>query len=994
MDRAIRFGRYCLHPKQGLTRGKTEVRVTRKALAVLSALAARPGQIVTKEELFRTVWPDTAVSDAALSSCILELRHALHDDARCPRYIETVHRTGFRFLARPATDLGDALQPSLSHWPSAPSGPFVGRDSVLLQLSRALQRAHDGVRQVVFVTGEAGIGKTSLLDAFVARIADRESWRICRADCVEHYGAGEAYRALFDALARLGRQPGGESVVEALRRYAPSWLAQLPALQTPAEVRALQRRTSGVTPERMLRELNDAFEAMTLRTRIVLCLEDLHWSDVATLDWIVSFARRPERAGVLLLATYRHEEGASTARSPQVIADELGIKCLCAEIALTPLDRQSVTEYALTRFPAMPGADASLRRLASSVHRHTEGNPLFVVNVFNDLLARGILASHELGWVAPEDVDAGSLGIPVDVRRTIEHQFDRLNEAERGLLEVASIAGSSFAAAAVAAAAEAPVDTVEETLGALARRSAFLREAGAATWPDGTVSTAFHFLHALYREVVAGRLSAGRRVALHRLIGTRLEIAYGERAPQIAAELALHFEQAHDTQRAVVYFQRAGEADRGRSAHVAAQKHFHRALTLLENLPAAAERDAREVLLRIDLGGELMATRGFGAPEVADCYARARDLCRRVETTPHLFSALWGLWLFYASRGPLGTARELADRLLDLAQQSGDPALLLQAHHAQWGTALGTGDLRAVQAHVSAGMEHFEPERDVALATTYGNHDAAACGGFMCAWADALAGRTATAARGLDAAIARARDVAHPFTLALTLVGAAGAFCLSRNAGAARQLASEGGALAQEHSFGLMRAWASIYEGRALFELGERNRGLSLMRDGVAAARATGSSIFQSLQLALLAEAELRHDLYDDAANSLDEAFALSERIGERLSASELHRVRGELCLARSDEPGSRRRAEDDFRAAIEIARAQGATLFALRAAVSLARLLAATTRSAEGLALVAAALDEITEGRDLPDITEATGLLGGAMPGATGLFPAPPTFK
>jgi tetratricopeptide (TPR) repeat protein len=239
-----------------------------------------------------------------------------------------------------------------------------------------------------------------------------------------------------------------------------------------------------------------------------------------------------------------------------------------------------------------------------------------------------------------------------------------------------------------------------------------------------------------------------------------------------------------------------------------------------------------------------------------------------------------------------------------------------------------------------------------------------------------LAGRTETAARGLDAAISHARDLAHPFTLAVTLVSAAGVLDVSRDAGAARERASEAAAIAREHNFGLMRAWASTYEGRALFDLGDRDRGLAMMREGMAAGRATGSSLFQSFQLALLAEAQLRNGLHDESAQSLDVAFALSEHIGERLSASELHRVRGELRLATSRAVASRRHAEDDFRAAIEISRAQGAKLLTLRSSVSLARLLARTTRSAEALALLAAALRDVTEGRELLDVTEATALL------------------
>ncbi len=562
MGSFIRFGRYCLHPTQGLTRGTAEVRVTPKSLAVLRTLAERPGQVVTKEELFRIVWPDTAVSDAALTSCIMELRQALQDDARRPRYIETVHRRGFRFLARSVVDLSSPLQQRPQRWPAGVSGPFVGRDSALQQISEIHAMAAEGLRQVVFVTGEAGIGKTSLVDTFLAGIADRDSSRICQADCVEHCGASEAYQPLFDALTRLCRQAGGEYVLAALRRYAPTWLAQLPGLQTEAELRALQRRTAGATPERMVRELTDALDAMSVQRPIVLCLEDLHWSDPSTLDWIAYFARRPERARVLVIGTYRHEELTDTRRSPHGIFTDLSVKGLCSRIALAPLDETAVIEYVRRRFPPTEGADASLERLARVAYQHTDGNALFLVNVFNDLFVRGLLVCQDRVWTIQDDVDPELLGIPLDVRRTIDRQLDRLNDAERRLLEVASIAGATFPAASVSVASGGPIDDVEATLGALARRNAFVREGQAVTWPDGTVSTAFHFLHALYREVLVARVAAGQRVGLHRLIGLRLEAAFGERAAEIAGELAVHFEQAGDAERAMVYFQRAGEADR------------------------------------------------------------------------------------------------------------------------------------------------------------------------------------------------------------------------------------------------------------------------------------------------------------------------------------------------------------------------------------------------------------------------------------------------
>ena len=211
------------------------------------------------------------------------------------------------------------------------------------------------------------------------------TWSVARAECLEHHGAGEAYQPLLEALTRLCTQPQGESCLAALRHCAPTWLAQLPSLQTPAEHRARQRHADGATAERMLRELTDAFEMMTRRSSLVLCLEDLHWSDGATLDWIASFARRPETARMLVIGTYRPGEAQRRSHSPQSLADDLGLKGLCSEIALARLDAPAVAGLRHGALPASRwrrcgnrGAGdvgVSAHRRQSALHRQCAERP-------------------------------------------------------------------------------------------------------------------------------------------------------------------------------------------------------------------------------------------------------------------------------------------------------------------------------------------------------------------------------------------------------------------------------------------------------------------------------------------------------------------------------------------------------------------------------------------------------------------------------------------
>jgi DNA-binding winged helix-turn-helix (wHTH) protein/predicted ATPase len=970
------FGRYQLDPAQGLARGEQQVPLTPKSLSVLLVLAERAGRVVTRRELFRSAWPDTVVSDSALTSCIQELRHALRDDARRPRFIETVHRRGYRFLAQmtPGPQQEARLEASM---PSRCSGkPFVGRDQALERMLGACKRAEQGARQLLFVTGEPGVGKTTVVEQFLRTATPSRTPRATWGQCVEHYGAGEPYQPLLEALTRLCKQPGGEEHVEALQQYAPTWLAQLPAVLPPARHARLQRRVAGATRERMLRELTDAVEAMTARVPLVLWLDDLHWSDVSTLDWIAAFAQRPEPARVLLIATYRSMEVAGTSHPLAALADVLRVKGCCGAIALGGLDEVAVIEYVRLAFPAEPGSIHAERRLARLIHQHTGGNPLFMVNVLGDLVGRGLIVERDGEWATRADLSASELGIPDDVRRMIERLVDRLPPAERNLLDVASVAGEVFSAAAVAAGVRAAIEDVEPVLTSLARHHRLVREIAALEWPDGTIAAGFEFLHTLYRDVLYQRLPAGRRAELHREVGAREETAYGARAAEIAAELAMHFEQSGELGRATRYREHAAENARRRGAYEEARVHFEHALALLERQPAGRGRTEREVVLRIGLGGVNMATLGWAAPEVERAYVRAHVLCRELGDTPRLFPALWGLWLFYVGRGALSTAHEISENLLSLARQSRDGALLLQAHHASWATAFLVGDFEAALSHASAGLELYDSVRSAAVADMYGSHDAAVCARSFSARALAVVGRTREALRTSHEAIALARDLGHPFSLTLAYVFAAAVDQVHRDAESTLEHAAAAIALAREQGFRLLLAWASAFAGWASVEQGRGDEGLTQIRGAIAEARATGGEQFLAHLHALLAEGQLRGQRVDEGLAAIDEALAIAQHAGERFWETELHRLHGELLLA-TGSAGSVRAAERAFARALAVGRSQGARLLVLRAALGAGRLWTRLGRGEEARQLVGRAIREMDEPLPSRDATETQAWLG-----------------
>ncbi len=384
-DRRIAFDRFSLDlVNECLWRGSEEIKIRPKAFAVLNYLLNRSGQLVTKEELLNAVWPETFVGDAVLKVTVRQLREALEDDPKSPRFIETSHRRGYRFIGEIAEHKPSPPKEQFvrDDYPSGAfpaaafiSGAFtiysgvVGREQALGQLQRRLRRTLRGQRQVVFVTGEAGIGKTALVDAFARTIPADGSIRVGRGQCLEQYGTGEAYLPVLEAIGRLCRNE--QRVVNTLRSHAPMWLLQMPSLLSASERELLSKEVSGATRERMLREMGEALDALTAEMPLVLILEDLHWSDYSTLDLISYLATQRERAHLLLIGTYRDAELTASGHPLRAVKQELMAKQLCREVPLEYLTETAVLDYLAVTFPGHrfpPG-------LAGLIHHRTEGNP-------------------------------------------------------------------------------------------------------------------------------------------------------------------------------------------------------------------------------------------------------------------------------------------------------------------------------------------------------------------------------------------------------------------------------------------------------------------------------------------------------------------------------------------------------------------------------------------------------------------------------------------
>ena len=927
------------------------------------------------------------VSESILTVAMRTLRRVLGDQARTPRFIETVHGRGYRFIA-PVSSTMSPEQPAMLERPrrslsSMVSCPelFVGRDAELAQLAQWWTTVQQGQRQVGMLVGEPGIGKTALVETFVAQVrATADVW-VGHGQCMDHYGAGEAYLPVLEALGRLGRGPEGAPLVAGLWQYAPSWLVHLPALFTSEDRERLEHMVSGVTPARMLRELAESLEVLTATRPLVLVLEDLHWSDRATVEWLAYVVRRRDPARLLILGTYRPVDVLVHAHPLHAIAAELRHHPQYAELGLDYLSAAAVTLYLRQR-----GGEKSIPPgLPQLLHQRTGGNPLFLVAMVDELVRQGLL---ETGGEA-----GGSQGalmvlsglVPTSLRRYIEHHLEQLSEADQALLEAASVAGSTFAVAAVAAGVAQAPEPLEAHLTALARHGRFIRASGTETWPDGTVTACYQFLHALYHEVVYAHVSAGHRVRLHQQIGVRKEAGYGAQARQIAAELAVHFMRGHDPWRAFHYLHYAGENALRRSAYQEAITQLTAALDLLATLPEGQERLQHELLVQTTLGLVLSVAKGYAAPEVERSLTRARELCQLVGDAPQLGLVLWGLHRFYFVQAEHRTAQELAAQLLSLAQHDPAPSLLLAAH-----TALGAAF--SVQGHLTAAREHLVPElprveaqERRALAFHYGV-DPGVLRPLFTAYTLWSLGYADAALQRLQAMLTLAQELAHPFSKVVAQGGAACIQQLRRDIPDTQTRAEAALTLAIEQGFPYWMAGGAILRGWALAVQGQAEEGISQMQQGLIAYGATGAKYCRPFWLTMLAEAYGQVGRADEGLRALDEALAHVDKTGERFWEAEIYRLQGELLLIQGIEQVRARtaapalpimaEAETRFVRALDIAHRQQARAWGLRAATSLSRLWQHQGKRQEAYDLLTPVYGWFTEGFDTADLQEARALL------------------
>jgi len=976
------FGNYSLdRANELLWKGSERIALRPKTFALLKYLTERPGRLVTKQELLNTLWENLNIGEEALKHCVKEIRTALDDSAQSPQFIETVFRRGYRFIgaensrrrsdnaAQPQADGSNALQSGFIR-------NLVGRKSELAQLNHALAKAMSGKRQIVFIAGDQGMGKTSLIDAFLhnvdteqpARTSSNASLRLvtARGQCIKSHGAGEAYMPILEALTTLCSLPEGKAIVPLLRRHAPLWLIQMPSLISALQLRNLKTATVGSTRERMLREMAETIEALTAEKTLILVLEDLQWSDCATLDLISYWGHRRASARFLLIASYRLAEISTGDHPLRSIRDELLARQLCQELNVPVLDRHAIGEYLFRRFPSGRFSEET----ESWLHNRTGGNPLLMVNVLDHLQSRNLIVQHNRNWELGIPLAEAEQSVPPSIQQIIEGQFEQCTPHEQRLLQAASVEGMEFSAEAVAAALGDTAERIGVRCRRLVEKRLFLQPLGYRRVSGSRQVFLYGFIHAMYQSACYQLAPEDFRTRIHRRLAEYIEDSCVAGIEKPAAWLAMHFARGREPGRALKYYLEAAEKDNLRYAGHEAEAMARQGLDLLQFLPRDSERMAQEMRLLLAFGTAMMFRRGIGSEEVSRAFSRARDLFNHLDPQSQsgqnilLFSALNGLWHFHWVRAEYAEARDLAENLMDLAKGLKDPAMQQQAHHSLGIILMDHGEFADAYEHLAQGTGIFTRFGAALLQWNLGFPD--------------------QAVKNMEETLAIARESRNPEKLIFANQGAARIFLACRDY--RKTLEHARNALDLASKYELVDVWTAPMKGLlgwAIAKLGQMPGGLEQTRQALDVLKRVGNTNLAPLLSGIHAEISMDAGHIEEGLAAVSDALEVAQKTGMRHYDAELYRLKGELLLRQAyrhpisyRSSGQRADAEACFERSIEIARQQQSRSFELRATTSLARLLQSLDRTMEAKKRLDLIYNWFSEGHKTLDLKDAGALL------------------
>jgi DNA-binding winged helix-turn-helix (wHTH) protein/tetratricopeptide (TPR) repeat protein len=976
LDDLIHFDDFVLNRSAGeLRRGEALIPLQRVPRELLSLLLERHGQLVTREEILERVWGKGVFVDAetSINTAVRKLRKALSDDSDAPRFVATVPARGYRFVAEIRLP-----KPAIAERLKGPrSSVMVGRGAELASLTRGLDEALARSGRLFLICGEPGIGKTRLGHE-VASAAEAKGMVLMAGHCSEHEEA-VAYLPFVEILENFVERSERPDYLRAALGAEGSELARLlPKLKSvipdlPPSV--------AMPPAQARRHLFNSFFDFVTRVAssrpVLMTLEDLHWADDSTFSLLDHISRRLSDLPLMVLCTYRDAEKDITPGLAKTL-EALVRGRLATEVRLKSLPRGEVAAM-LNSLSGKPPPES----VVAEVLAETDGNPFFVEELFHQLEDEGRL--YDPAGQFRAKLQIGESDAPRSVRLVVARRLARLGRLTGEILAAASVIGRVFSFEVLRVLFDVDADSILEGLEE-AEKAGLLVSVAAGS------QTRFSFSHELIRQAVLGSLSAIRRQRLHLKLAEALDqLRSGTSDPtsatsrdEPAAQLAHHYARGGNPRKAVAYYLSAVRRLADLGSNVEAIALFDAALELLPELPDDDRRAKLEIDLRFAASGPLGDSKGLASTEVEESIEKAMVLCARpgIEWERTWWILYNGFWVHHL-RPDTRRARNIASDLVTRAEEKGNAAHIAEAETSLAWAAMYSGDFELADQGLECAWMRLEsiqkPASDISrervdrqfqtirqLGTRQNNRMVSGWNLWFLGYPDRAIERmniaTSIALSGVKTMLA---DI-HGFASYLHE--------LRREPELMKARAEARLQLSNESSYASGKAMSEIYLAWAAAMAGDGERGIERIRHHMAELKARRSEYMYDRCLAFLAIALKGMGRFDEALKSIDESFSFTARTGQHYYEAELHRLRGELLLAQ--DPSDAGRAEGCFRSAIDIARAQRARSWELRAATSLARLLCDTGRRDEAHAILSEIYHWFTEGFDTRDLIEAKAVL------------------
>ena len=838
--------------------------------------------------------------------------------------------------------------------------PLVGREQELALLLARFERAKDGDGQVVLLCGEAGIGKSRLVRALRERLGE-EPFTMLSHFCSPYHTNSALYPIIgfLERAANLGRDEPAErqldKIESLLERTADSVGEVTPLIADLLGVPAGERYPPlDLTPQekkgKTLKALAGQLTALAAHQPVLAFYEDAHWADHSTIELLGMVIDGVQRVPALVLITLR----------PEFVPPWPGYAHVTT-LSLNRLSQRQVTAIVeqVTSGKSLP------TEVGDQILAKTDGVPLFAEELTKTMLESGFLEEQADRFVLRGPLPP--LAVPSTLQASLMARLDRLAPVKE-VAQIGAVIGRDFSHELLATITPLGAHTLRAALAQLLAAELVFRR---GVPPDVT----YTFKHALVQDAAYESLLKSRRQQLHAHVAHALQERFPDRVAHQPELLAHHFTEARLAEQAVVYWRQAGERASGRSANVEAISHLNKGLELIESLSDAPRHANEEFALRMAIAGPLIATKGYSAAEVEETYSRARQLCEQIGPSAELFPVLRGLWNCYFVRGELQRARDLAQRLIVLADEQGDPLRRALARRALGSTLFFLGQFADARQHLDQGIvldDEVEASQDRrAHVLLHAERPGVVCRLYS-AWNQWLLGYPDRALTAINAALALSQGLAHAHSLAFTLNFAAVVHLWRREFKAAQVRAEAAISIAREHSFAQWFAMGTMSRGVALSGLGEHAKGIAQLQEGFARWESIGAQLANTKWLGFTAEAHAAAGQFDVAFAALNRAADAAGASAEAFYQAHLHTLRAVLLV----KMGARTEAEAWLHKAIDLARIQSAKSLELRAATNFARLWRDQGGRSDARELLAPVYGWFTEGFDTPDLKEAGVLL------------------